>query len=42
LHHSPQAFAETHRIEKIGVQLYTVRDAMKGDFSRCSRHKNST
>jgi len=24
--------AETHRIEKVGVQLYTVRDAMKQDF----------
>ena len=24
--------AESHRIEKIGVQLYTVRDEMKKDF----------
>jgi sugar phosphate isomerase/epimerase len=24
--------AETHRIDKIGVQLYTVRDQMKADF----------
>ena len=24
--------AETHRIEKVGVQLYTVREVMKDDF----------
>jgi hypothetical protein len=30
LHHSSRARAETHRIEKIRVQLYTVRNAMKG------------
>jgi len=24
--------ADSHRIEKVGVQLYTVRDAMKADF----------
>jgi sugar phosphate isomerase/epimerase len=28
----PPAFATEHRIEKIGVQLYTVRGAMKSDF----------
>src|SRR5271154_6431751 len=28
-----RAFAATHRIEKVGVQLYTVRDAMKTDFA---------
>jgi len=26
-------FAATHQIEKVGVQLYTVRDAMKTDFA---------
>ena len=25
--------AEDHKIEKIGMQLYTVRDAMKADFA---------
>src|SRR6516162_11936966 len=30
LHHSSRAREETHRIEKIRVQLYTVRNAMKG------------
>jgi sugar phosphate isomerase/epimerase len=24
--------AETHKIERVGIQLYTVRDAMKADF----------
>ena len=24
--------ADSHRIEKVGLQLYTVRDAMKSDF----------
>jgi sugar phosphate isomerase/epimerase len=28
-----RAFAATHQIEKVGVQLYTVRDAMKTDFA---------
>ena len=28
-----RAFATTHQIEKVGVQLYTVRDAMKSDFT---------
>ena len=28
-----RAFAATHQIEKVGVQLYTVRDAMKSDFT---------
>jgi len=27
-----KSLAATHRIEKVGVQLYTVRDAMKSDF----------
>jgi sugar phosphate isomerase/epimerase len=27
------AFGATHRIEKVGVQLYTVRDLMKTDFA---------
>ena len=27
-----KTFGATHRIEKVGVQLYTVRDAMKTDF----------
>ena len=27
-----KSFAATHKIEKVGVQLYTVRDAMKADF----------
>jgi sugar phosphate isomerase/epimerase len=27
------AFGATHRIEKVGVQLYTVRDLMKKDFA---------
>jgi sugar phosphate isomerase/epimerase len=27
-----ETFGATHRIEKVGVQLYTVRDAMKTDF----------
>jgi sugar phosphate isomerase/epimerase len=27
------AFADSHRIEKVGVQLYTVRDLMKTDFA---------
>jgi len=27
-----RGFAATHRIEKVGVQLYTVRDLMKSDF----------
>ena len=26
------AFAATHKIEKVGAQLYTVRDLLKGDF----------
>jgi len=26
------AWAQEHKIEKVGVQLYTVRDAMKADF----------
>ncbi len=28
-----RALAATHQIDKVGVQLYTVRDAMKKDFS---------
>ena len=28
-----RALAATHQIEKVGVQLYTVRDAMKSDFT---------
>src|SRR6516162_10220349 len=28
-----RAFATTYQIEKVGVQLYTVRDAMKSDFT---------
>src|SRR5579862_9667337 len=28
-----RAFAATHHMEKVGVQLYTVRDAMKADFA---------
>ncbi len=28
-----RAFAATHHIEKVGVQLYTVRDQMKTDFA---------
>jgi len=27
-----RGFAATHQIEKVGLQLYTVRDAMKSDF----------
>ena len=27
-----KSFAATHDVEKVGVQLYTVRDAMKSDF----------
>jgi hypothetical protein len=27
-----KTFGATHRIEKVGVQLYTVRDVMKADF----------
>lgn len=27
-----KSFAATHRIAKVGLQLYTVRDAMKSDF----------
>jgi len=30
---APVTFAETHRIEKVLVQLDTVRDAIKGDFT---------
>jgi sugar phosphate isomerase/epimerase len=30
---SKTAFGATHRIEKVGVQLYTVRDLMKTDFA---------
>jgi sugar phosphate isomerase/epimerase len=28
-----KTFAATHQIEKVGMQLYTVRDAMKTDFA---------
>src|SRR3974377_20975 len=28
-----RTFAATHQIEKVGVQLYSVRDAMKSDFA---------
>src|SRR5271169_7079596 len=28
-----RAFAAMHQIDKVGVQLYTVRDLMKKDFS---------
>ena len=28
-----KTFADTHQIEKVGLQLYTVRDAMKSDFA---------
>ena len=28
-----RAFPATNQIEKVGVQLYTVRDAMKSDFT---------
>jgi sugar phosphate isomerase/epimerase len=28
-----KTFAETHKIAKVGVQLYTVRDAIKTDFA---------
>jgi sugar phosphate isomerase/epimerase len=28
-----RAFASQHQIEKVGVQLYTVRDAIKADFA---------
>ena len=29
---NPVWAAETHRIERVGLQLYTVRDLMKKDF----------